>query len=121
MSAHADLIILTQADYAQLRRDLKQAGLDLCYMAQAAQPIRLDWSLELFSDARFLDQIANRRPPDSSYRIVSVRQTKSGGWFRPDEFMVTFHSVGALQEAQLHQYLAEHPVRSSAKAPKDRL
>ena len=42
-------------------------------------------------------------------------------WLRPDEFSVTFHSVGALQEADLQQYLAAHQVRSSADVLKAKL
>ena len=64
MSPQEDLIILTRVDYVRLRRELKAAGLDLCYMAQAGQPIRLDWSPDLFSDAKFLKQVAQRRPTD---------------------------------------------------------
>ena len=121
MTTHDDLIILTQKDYEQLRGDLKEAGLDLCYMAQAGQPVRLDWSQTLFSDARFLAQVAKRRPADLSYRIASVVHTKSGGWLRPDEFVVTFHGVGALQEDLLQQYLSEHQVQSSSDAMQEKL
>src|SRR5215471_2186992 len=66
-----DLILLTYADYMHLRRELKAAGLALCYMAQAEQPVRLDWSLAFFSDAKFLRQVAQRRPADRGYRIAS--------------------------------------------------
>ena len=116
-----DLIILTYADYVRLRRELKAAGLDLCYMAQSGQPIRLDWSPALFTDPKFLHQVAQRRPADPSYRLASVWHSKKGGWFRPDEFIVTFHSVGTLQEADLQQYLTTHQVRSSADAPTAKL
>jgi hypothetical protein len=98
-----ELIILTYADYMKLRRDLKAAGLDLCYMAQAARPVRLDWSLQLFADPKFLQQVAARRPADSGYRVASVWHAKKGGWLRPDEFIITFHTVGALQEAAFAQ------------------
>jgi hypothetical protein len=116
-----DLIILTYADYIRLRRDLKAAGLDLCYMAQAGQPIRLDWSPTLFTDAKFLQQVAERRPADPSYRLASVWHSKKGGWFRPDEFIVTFYSVGTPQEADLQQYLTTHQVHSSTDVPTAKL
>ncbi len=116
-----DLIILTYADYLQLRRDLKANGIDLCYAAQAGRPIRLDWSPDLFTDPVFLEEVAERRPQGSSFRIVSVVHTKKGSWFRPDEFAVTFHGTGALQEAALDQYLSEHQVQSSRNALKARL
>lgn len=118
MNTPKTLIILTQADLTRLRRELKAAGLDLCYAAQAGQPIRLDWSPDLFSDPKFLDQLATRCPADASFRIASVQHTRPGGWFRPDEFIVTFHSVGTLQESDLQQFLAEHQVHSSSTAPK---
>ena len=121
MTAHEDLIILTYADYLRLRRELKAAGLDLCYTAQAGRPVRLDWSSDLFSDATFLAQVSECRPADPSYRIVSVQHTKKGSWLRPDEFILTFHSTGVLQDADLQRYLAEHQVRSSADAPKAKL
>ena len=121
MSSQEDLIVLTQADYAQLRRDLKVTGLDLCYMAEAGRPVRLDWSPALFSDPGFLEQVAERRPADPGYRLASVRHAKKGGWLRPDEFVITFHSVSSLHEAELQQYLVEHQVRSSSEASKAQL
>jgi|Tabmets5t2r1_1033131.scaffolds.fasta_scaffold224948_1 hypothetical protein len=117
-SATAELILLTHAAYLRLKHDLKAAGLDLCYAAQAAQPIRLDWSAALFQDAKFLQQVEQRRPADASYRIASVQYTKKGGWFRPDEFTITFHAVSSVREADLQQYLRDHQVRSSTEAPK---
>jgi hypothetical protein len=114
------LIILTRQDYEQLRRDLKAAGLDLCYMAQAGQPIRLDWTPDLLSEERFLSQVARRRPTDLSYPIASVVHTRAGGWLRPDEFMVTFHGVGVLQEEALRQYLSDHHVQSSQQPPSEK-
>src|SRR2546426_9210779 len=68
-----DLIILTYVDYVRLRRELKAAGFDLCYMAQMEQPVRLDWSPNLIRDPEFLRQIAQRRPTDPSFRIAAVR------------------------------------------------
>ncbi|MGQ4807631.1 hypothetical protein NKDENANG_00986 [Candidatus Entotheonellaceae bacterium PAL068K] len=121
MSPQNDLILLTQTDYIRLRRDLKAAGMDLCYKAQAGKPIRLDWSSDLFSNATFLMQVARQRPADPSYRIASVWHAKPKGWFRPDAFIVTFHSVSDLKDAELQQYLTEHEVRSSTDVPKANL
>ena len=121
MSGVDDLIILTYADYVHLRRALKAAGLDLCYTAQAGQPVRLDWSADLCTDPKFLQQVAARRPADPSYRIASVWHSKKGSWLRPDEFIVTFHGVSPLKDAALRQYLSEHGVRSSTDALKPKL
>ena len=113
-----DLIILTQAEFARLKQDLKEAELDLCYVAQGGQPLRLDWSGTLFTDPKFIEQLETHRPADLSYRIVSVRQTKKGGWFRPDEFGISFHAVGAMQDTKLQQYLTDHNLTSSTETPK---
>jgi hypothetical protein len=113
-----ELIILTHAEYLRLKRELKEAGLDLCYSAQVGTPIRLDWSPGLFEDPIFLRHLSEYRPLDSTYRIVSVRHIKPGGWFRPDQFSVTFHAVRTQQDDELQQYLAEHQVKSSSTAPK---
>jgi hypothetical protein len=59
-----------------------------------------------------------RRPDDPAYRIASVRHLKKGGWFRPDEFGVSFHTTGDLQQDELAQYLVDHHIRSSPEAPK---
>ena len=112
MDTVQELIVLTYADYLPLRRELKAAGLDLCYMAQIEQPLRLDWSPGLLYDLEFLRQVAQRRPADKSFRIVTVRLTKKGNWFRPDQYAVTFHAVGATRDAELQRYLVEHDVRS---------
>ena len=109
-----ELIILTYADYVHLRRELKAAGLDLCYLAQLEQPVRLDWSPDLLYDPEFLRQVAQRRPADNNFRIAAVRLTKKGNWFRPDQYAVTFHAVGVTRDAELQRYLAEHNVHSSA-------
>jgi len=109
-----DLIILTYVDYIRLRRELKTAGFDLCYMAQMEQPVRLDWSPELIRDPEFLRQLAQRRPADPSFRIAAVRLLKKGNWFRPDQYAVTFHAVGVLRDAEFQRYLSEHHVQSSA-------
>jgi hypothetical protein len=108
-----ELIVLTYADYVRLRRELKAAGLDLCYTAQIEQPVRLDWSPELFQDPEFLRQVAPRRPTDNNFRIAAVRLIKKGNWFRPDQYAITFHAVGATRDAELQRYLAAHNVCSS--------
>jgi hypothetical protein len=108
-----DLIILTYVDYIRRRRELKAAGFDLCYRAQVEQPVRLDWSPHLMRDPEFLRQIAQRRPADPSFRIAVVRLTKKGNWFRPDQYAVTFHAVGARRDAEFQGYLAEHHIQSS--------
>jgi len=108
-----DLIILTYVDYIRRRRELKAAGFDLCYRAQVEQPVRLDWSPHLMRDPEFLRQIAQRRPADPSFRIAAVRLTKKGNWFRPDQYAVTFHAVGARRDAEFQHYLAEHHIQSS--------
>src|SRR5262245_5042436 len=109
-----DLIILTYVDFLRLRRELKAAGFDLCYTAQIEQPVRLDWSPELLHDPEFLRQIAQRRPADPSFRIAAVRLTKKGNWFRPDQYAVTFHAVGAMRDAAFQHYLTEQQIQSSA-------
>jgi hypothetical protein len=111
-----DLIILTYVDYIRLRRELKAAGFDLCYTAQMEQPVRLDWSPELMRDPEFLRQLAQRRPADPSFRIAAVRLIKKGNWFRPDQYAVTFHAVGALRDAEFQHYLGEHHIQSSTDA-----
>ena len=116
-----DLIILTDADYRRLRRELKEAGLDLCYMAQSDRPVRLKWSPDLFQRAEFQQHLAERRPGDPSYRVVSVSLLKKATWFQPDQFAVTFHAVGDLQQDDLDKYLTEHSVQSSAETSRDML
>jgi hypothetical protein len=111
-----DLIILTYVDYVRLRRELKTAGFDLCYMAQMEEPVRLDWSPDLIRDPEFLRQIAQRRPADPSFRIAAVRLIKKGSWFRPDQYAVTFHAVGVTRDAEFQHYLAEHQIQNSADA-----
>ena len=116
-----ELIILTDADYRRLRRELKEAGLDLCYMAQSHQPVRLKWSPDLFQRADFRQHLAQRRPTDPGYRVASVSLLKKATWFQPDQFAVAFHAVGDLQHADLEAYLAEHNVQSSAETSRDML
>ena len=112
------LIVLTHAEFVRFKQDVKAAGIDLCYTAETGEPIRLDWSPQLIQDPVFQEQLARHRPPDASFRIASVRHTKKGGWFRPDQFKVTFHAVSARQEDALQQYLTEHPIQSSLQTPK---
>ena len=114
MDTVQELIILTYADYVRVRRELQAAGLDLCYMAQIEQPVRLDWSSDLLHDPEFLRQVAQRRPADPHFRIAAVRLTKKGNWFRPDQYAVTFHAVGATRDAELQRYLIEQNVHRSA-------
>ena len=116
-----DLIILTDADYRRLRRELKEAGLDLCYMAQSHQPVRLKWSPDLFQRVDFQQHLAQRRPTDSSYRVASVSLLKKATWFQPDQFAVTYHAVGDLRDDDLEKYLVEHNVQSSAETSRDML
>jgi hypothetical protein len=111
-----DLIILTYVDYIRLRRELKAAGFDLCYTAPIEQPVRLDWSPDLIHDPEFLRQIAQRRPAGPGFRIVAVRLTKKGNWFRPDQYAIMFYAVGALRDAEFQRYLAEHHIQSSTDA-----
>ena len=117
-TATEELIILTHAEFVRFKQDVKEAGIDLCYTAETGEPIRLDWSPQLIQDPFFQEQLARHRPADASFRIASVRHTKKGGWLRPDQFKVTFHAVGALQEDALQQYLTEHHIQSSSQAPK---
>ena len=121
MDTMPEFIILTYADYLRVRRELKAAGLDLCYTAQMEQPVRLDWSPDLLRDPEFLRQAAQRRPADPSFRIAAVRLIKKGNWFRPDQYAVTFHAVGATHDAELQRYLAEHNVHSSVDAARTTL
>ncbi len=116
-----DLIVLTHAALVRLKQDAKEAGIDLCYTAETGSPVRLDWSQTLFQDPLFQEQIERLRPTDASFRIVSVQYTKKGGWFRPDQFKLTFHAAGALQDEALQKFLADQNVQSSSQAPKEML
>ena len=99
------MIILTHAELVRLKQDLKEAGIDLCYTVESGGPIRLDWSEQLFRDPLFQEQMERLRPSDASFRIVSVQHTKKGGWFKPDQFKLTFHAAGALQDEALQKFL----------------
>jgi hypothetical protein len=109
------LIILTHAEYLRLKRDLKAAGLDLCYKAQISRPVRAPWSNILFQDPIILHHIEQHLPVEHTYRIASVQMTKKAGWFRPDEYTVTFHAVSGIRDADLQQYLGDHNIHTSAE------
>ena len=115
MDTVQELTILAYADYVRVRRELKAAGLDLCYTAQIEQPVRLDWSPGLLHDPEFVRQVAQRRPTDASFRIAAVRLIKPGNWWRPDQYAVTFHAVGLTHDAALQRYLAEQNVGSRSE------
>jgi hypothetical protein len=121
VSATSDLIVLNYADYLRLRRELKATDLDLCYAAQATRPIRMKWSQDLLQQEDFLREVRQRRPLDPSYCIASVLQIKKATWLQPDQFAVTFHSVGARQADAFQRYLTERHVRSSPNAPREML
>jgi cytochrome c oxidase subunit 4 len=103
-----DLLVLSHEDYTQLRHELKEAGLDVCYTAQSARPIRRRWSPERLQDAALQQQIARRRPADASYRLASVQCTRPGNWLWPDQLTVTFHAVSPSHDAALQRYLDTH-------------
>jgi hypothetical protein len=119
VSATERLIILPHADYLRLKRDLKATGIDLCYTARISRPVRVPWSPLLFQDEILLNHIARHRPADSSYRLVSVRMTKRGGWVRLDEYTVAFHAVGSHQNAELEKYLQDHNLHTLAELSRD--
>jgi hypothetical protein len=121
VSATPDLIVLSYADYLRLRRELKAADLDLCYAAQATRPIRMKWSLDLLQQEDFLREVRQRRPDDLSYCIASVLHIKKATWLQPDQFAVSFHSVGAQQAAAFQRYLTERNIRSSRSAAREML
>ncbi len=116
-----ELIIFTHAEFVRFKQDVKAAGIDLCYTMETGEPVRLDWSLQLLQDPVFQEQLQRRRPADAAFRIASVRHTKKGGWFRPDQFKLTFYAAGALQDDTLQQYLTEHRIQSSSQAPREML
>lgn len=113
-----ELIVLTHAEFVRLKQDLKEAGIDLCYTAESGGPVRLDWSERLFQDPIFQEQMERLRPTDTSFRIASVKYSKKGGWFKPDQFKLAFHAAGALQDEALQKFLADQNVQSSSQAPK---
>jgi hypothetical protein len=121
VNAHGKLMSLPYADAMPLYRALKAAGLERCYMAQAAQPVRLDGAPQRFNAPTCRQQVAARRPADPSYRRASVWHARKGGWLHPDECIITLQSVGALQEAALAQYLTAHQVQGRAEAPQAEL
>jgi cytochrome c oxidase subunit 4 len=111
-----DLLVLSHEDYTQLRRELKVAGLDLCYVAPSSRPVRMRWSPPRLDDATLLAQVAQRRPSDPCYRIASIRCIKSGNWLWPDQLTVTFHAVSATQDALLQDYLVTHALSPRAQS-----
>ncbi len=113
-----ELIVLTHSEFVRLKQDIKEAGIDLCYTAESGGPVRLDWSEQLFQDPLFQEQMERLRPNDASFRIVSMQHTKKGGWFKPDQFKLTFHAAGALQDEALQKFLTDQNVQSSLQAPK---
>lgn len=115
------LIVLTHAEYVRLKRELKEAGVDLCFNAQMSQPLRLKWHPQLFEKEEFLEYLAHRCPAEKSYPIASVVCIKKATWFQPDQFIVAFHGVSRRQEADLQRYLSEHHVQSSAHASREML
>jgi hypothetical protein len=119
VSATERLIMLPHADYLRLKRDLKAAGIDLCYTAQISRPVRVPWSPLLFQDEILLNHIARHCPADPSYRLVSVRMTKRGGWVRLDEYVVAFHAASSHQNAELEQYLQDHDLHTLAEVSRD--
>jgi len=112
-----DLILLIYADYMRLRRERKAAGLDLCSMAQAGQPVRLDWSPEVFSDAQLLQQVAQRRPADRGYRIASVWQSKKGNWLRPRTHSLSLFTVSARCRMQHGNRIFPNPGCRAVRQP----
>jgi caa(3)-type oxidase subunit IV len=111
-----DLIVLSHEEYLRLKCELKAAGLDLCYTAESARPIRMRWTPARRSDAAFLRRVAQRRPADLSYRIASVRCTHPGNWLWPAQLTVTFHAVSPRHDAALARYLATRPGSSDGQA-----
>lgn len=119
-----DLIILSHDEYVTLRQSLKAAGIDLCYSAASARPLRRRWTPEQVHEDVFRQAIAARRPADGSFRIAAVEVTKPGNRVWPDQLAVTFHAVSERQEAALQQYLTAHrptpqPVVASETADHD--
>lgn len=114
-----DLILLTHDEYTALRQALKDAGLDLCYSVQYAQPIRRRWTPAAVHDEGFRRDIATRRPTDANFRLASVAVAQPGTWLWPEALTVTFHAVDATHDAALQQYLATHQVGQPLVAPSE--
>ena len=72
-----DLIVLSDEAFAQLKRELKAVGLDVCYRAESARPIRMRWTPARLTDAAFLQQVAltGRMSPHSGKAIGLQFQT----------------------------------------------
>jgi hypothetical protein len=113
------LHILTYAEFLRVKRDLKAAGIDLCYTARMGRPVRVPWSTFLLQDPILLHHIERHLPVEPTYRIASVRMTKPGGWFGLDEYTVAFHSVSSTRDAELEQYLTEHNIHTRDEISRD--
>lgn len=96
-----DLIVLSHEAFVQLKRELKAAGLDVCYSAESVRPIRMRWTPARLTDAAFLQQVGQRRPADPSYRLASVRCLTPGKRLWPAQLTVTFHAVSPVHDAAL--------------------
>ena len=105
-----ELTILSQEEFTDLKMALKANGIDLCYIAPSARPIRLRSSPEGLHDAKLLAKVTQRRPKDPSYRIATVAAPDSGTRLRPARFDVTFYAASAVQDDALEQYLQTHPI-----------
>ena len=111
-----DLIVLSQEEYAQLKRELKAAGLDVRHTAESVRPIRMRWtpsgalmpssSRRWRSGARLIRVIAS--PPCAAHPLATAS--------RPARLTVTFHAVSPVHEAALAHYLATHPVSSNMQS-----
>lgn len=112
-----DLIILSHEAFTALRQSLKKSGVDLCYSASSARPLRMRWTPERAHEKAFRQAVAERRPVDASFRIASVEVSKPGNRLWPDQLAVTFHAVSAPQETALQQYLTAHRVEVPATPP----
>jgi cytochrome c oxidase subunit 4 len=105
-----DLIILSHDDYTALRQSLKATGVDLCYSASSARPLRMRWTPDRLREQTFREAIAERRPADASFRIASIDVTKPGNRLWPEQLGVTFHAASEAQEAALQQYLTSNRI-----------
>jgi cytochrome c oxidase subunit 4 len=111
-----ELAVLSQEEFTTLKTSLKAKGLDLCYSAPSARPIRMRWSPERLHDAKLLAKVTQRRPKDPSYRIASVAVTDPGNWLRPARLGVTFYAASAVQDDALGRYLQTHLIRPLSSA-----
>ena len=111
------LIILDPEGYQNLRAELKDAGLDLCYSARSARPLRRRWGtdrtrpVDKREDAFGLE-VTQRRPSDPAFRIATVEVVKPGNWLFPPQFSVTFHAASAEHDEAVQRYLATHHIQA---------